>query len=53
MLLAELKVYFHEEHVRAGFVKKRLKRCYCDGQNNDPEVNQPSMPLVIRASPVI
>jgi hypothetical protein len=42
MLLAELKMYLHEEHARAGSVKQRLKRRYCDGPNNDPEVNQPS-----------
>jgi hypothetical protein len=42
MLLAELKMYLHEEHARAGSVKKHLKWCYCDGPNNDPEVNQPS-----------
>lgn len=36
-------MYLHEEHIRAGSVKKRLKRRYCDGPNcNDPEVNPPS-----------
>ena len=38
MLLAELKMYLHEEHIRAGSVKKRLKRRYCDGPNNDPDL---------------
>ncbi|OJA10042.1 hypothetical protein AZE42_13601, partial [Rhizopogon vesiculosus] len=42
MLLAELKMCLHEERLRAGSVKKHLKRRYCDGPNNDPEVNQPS-----------
>ncbi|KAG1834351.1 hypothetical protein F4604DRAFT_818613 [Suillus subluteus] len=36
MLLAELKMYLHEEHVREGSVKKRLKRRYCQ---NTTKVN--------------
>lgn len=40
MLLAELKMYLHEEHVRAGSVKKRLKRRYCE--NTTSEVNDQS-----------
>ena len=36
MLLAELKMYLHEEHVREGSIRKRLKRRYCQ---NTTEVN--------------
>ncbi|KAG2041579.1 hypothetical protein BDR03DRAFT_979518 [Suillus americanus] len=38
MLLAELKMYLHEEHVHTGSVRKRLKQRYC--QNTTSEVNQ-------------
>ncbi|KAG2033154.1 hypothetical protein BDR03DRAFT_1014523 [Suillus americanus] len=38
MLLAELKMYLHEEHVHMGSVRKRLNWHYC--QNTTSEVNQ-------------
>ncbi|KAG2096972.1 uncharacterized protein F5147DRAFT_778116 [Suillus discolor] len=34
-LLAELKMYVHEEHVRNDVVKKRLQRRYCDTEATD------------------
>jgi hypothetical protein len=40
MLLAELKMYLHEEHVRAGSVRKHLKRHYYQN-TTDSEANPP------------
>ncbi|KAG1904621.1 uncharacterized protein F5891DRAFT_1275575, partial [Suillus fuscotomentosus] len=34
-LLAELKMYVHEEHVRNDVVKKWLQRRYCDTEATD------------------
>ncbi|KAG1727090.1 uncharacterized protein EDB91DRAFT_1061303, partial [Suillus paluster] len=38
MLLAELKMHLHEEHIHTGAVRKCLKWCYCE--NPTIEINQ-------------